>query len=383
MEKYNLVAKTFAGIESLLAEELRILGAENIQIHNRAVTFEGDTYMMYKANFCCRTALRILKEVHQFKFRNNGEFYDHIFEYAAENVLDKKGTLAVTTVMNQTIFKTPLYAALLAKDAICDRFRDLYGVRPDVDKENPDVQFHIAINRENATLYLDSSGGSLHKRGYRVANHPAPINEVVAAAMIQLSEWKKDCDFIDFMCGSGTLLIEAAMYALNIPAGYFREAFGFINWLDFDVDIWKKVESEVVVNKDFHYKIYGSDISPRFVAMAQENIVAAELEDYIQVYKSDFINTKPQRVPAMVIINPPYGERLKSDDLNFFYKTIGDTLKKNYTNTMAYIISSDMEALKNIGLYAFRNIPLYNGALECKMKGYHLFEGKKGYGQKN
>jgi len=377
MKKEIFIAKTFAGIEPLLYDELIALGAENCQIMNRSVQFEGPIDLLYRANYYCRTALRILLQVDSFSFSGNKDFYSSIFNFPSEKFLDKEGTLAVSTTMHNSIFNSPLFASVLAKDAICDRFRDKYGVRPSVDKENPDVQFHIHIFNDQATLFLDSSGDSLHKRGYKVSNHPAPINEVVAAAMIKLSGWQGECDFIDFMCGSGTILIEAAMAALNIPAGFYRAHFGFFSWLNFDNKMWQGIVDEARILSDININLYGYDISPRYLGMAKVNVEEAGLQDFITLKKKDMLLTSPVRTPAFIISNPPYGERLEVDDINDFYKQIGDTLKNNYPQCTAFIISSDFDALKNLGLHPSRRFTLFNGQLECKFFKYDLYKGKK------
>ena len=278
MDSEKFVAKTYAGMEEILKEELTALGATNCQIGTRAVEFEGDMAMMYRANYFCRYALRILWQVHEFTFRDNKQFYEQIFKFPAERLMDADNTLAFSVTMSGSMFRTPLFAAQLAKDAVCDRFRDKFDQRPSVDKESPDVQFHLHIYNNHATLFLDSSGESLHKRGYRVSTHPAQISEVVAAAMVKLSGWHGECDLIDPMCGSGTILIEAAMQALNIPAGFFREHYGFERWKNFDHRLWQRVTDEADIHDDVPVNFYGSDISARFLGMAEANVKAARLE---------------------------------------------------------------------------------------------------------
>ena len=378
MEKTEyFIAKTFANLEPLLAEELTQLGAKNCQVMSRAVAFEGDMGMMYRANYYCRTALRILWRQCKFTFANNRQFYEQIFDFPAERFLDERGTLVVHATNVDSIFKTPLFAALLAKDAICDRFRDLYDARPSVDKEDPDVQFSLHIFRNEAQLFVDSSGESLHKRGYKVSNHPAPINEVVAAAMIQLSGWNGECDFIDPMCGGGTLLVEAAMRALNIPAGFYRRDYGFMRWKNFDGDLWKSVRKEAKIQEDVPINFYGSDINGRFLDIAETNIIKARLKDFVTLKRLDIADTSPVRTPALVMMNPPYGERLQVRDLLELYANIGTTLKHNYAGCRAFVISSDKDALNAIGLRPSLKKTLYNGAIECRFLGYELFDGDR------
>lgn len=371
------IAKTFAGLEEVLLQELESLGARNCQIHSRSVSFEGDFALMYRCNYFCRTALRILWQKDSFTFQNNNQFYDAIYRFPAEQYLSKDGTLAVSATLTESEFKTPLFASVLAKDAICDRFRSLYDERPSVDKDEPDVQFHLHIYRNTCALYLDSSGDSLHKRGYKVSSHPAQISEVLAAAMIKLSGWQGECDFIDNMCGGGTLLIEAAMQALNIPAGYYRHHWGFMQWKNYDRRLWNRITESADIKEDININLYGYDISGRYLGMAKANVEEAELQDFIFLEKSDMALTNPERTPALLMINPPYGERLEVDDLCALYQRIGDTWKQRFAGCTAFIISSDMEALKHIGLRPTRRYRLFNGALECKMLKFELYQGPK------
>ncbi len=371
------VAKTFAGVETVLAEELTRLGAVNCRVMNRSVAFEGDMSLMYRVNYFCRTALRVLWRRKIFKFQSNRQFYEQLFDFPSEEILRRDGTMAVHATCVDSIFKTPLFAAVLAKDAICDRFRDMFGERPDVDKENPDVQFHLHIYKDEAQLFLDSSGESLHKRGYKVRNHPAPINEVVAAAMIALSGWNGECDFIDPMCGGGTILIEAAMRALNIPAGFYRRHYGFLRWRNADLDAWNVVRREANIAEDVDVNFYGSDINGHFLDIARENVRRARLSDFISLSKADAFRTHPPRVPAFVMTNPPYGERLEVENITQFYENLGNTFKNNFSGCKAFVISSDIEALKRVGLKPSLKTTLYNGPLECRFVGFELFSGDR------
>ena len=377
MDSEKFVAKTYAGLEEILKEELIALGASNCQIGTRAVEFEGDMAMMYRANYFCRYALRILWQVHEFTFRDNKQFYEQVFKFPAERLMDADGTLAFSVTMSGDMFRTPLFAAQLAKDAVCDRFRDKFDKRPSVDKENPDVQFHLHIYNNHAALFLDSSGESLHKRGYRVSTHPAQISEVVAAAMVKLAGWQADCDLIDPMCGSGTILIEAAMQALHIPAGFYREKYGFMRWKNYDRRMWNRITDEADILDDVPVNFYGSDISARFLGMAEANVKAARLSDFIHLFRKAMRDTQPKRVPSILIFNPPYGERLDMEEIDEFYTEIGDTLKQKYAGCTAHIISSNIQAIKHIGLHPSKKTTLYNGALECKFLRYDLYAGKR------
>lgn len=371
------VAKTFAGLENELFKELHALGAQNCQKLSRAVAFEGDLEMLYRANYFCRTALRILWRRKRFTFKTNRQFYEQVYDFPAEEVLSPDGTLAVRATIVDSIFNTPLYASVLAKDAICDRFREKYDRRPSVDKDFPDVQFHLHVYKDEAQLFMDSSGESLHKRGYKVRNHPAPLNEVTAAAMIRMSGWNSACDFVDPMCGGGTLLIEAAMQALNIPAGFYRREYGFYQWKNFDRQLWKKVRDEADIKDDVSINFYGSDIDGRFLDIARANVQKARLQDFIVLERQEMQRSYPENKPSVVMMNPPYGERLSVDDISTLYKEMGDALKNRYAGCKAYIISSDKEALKHIGLKPSRKWPLLNGSLECMFQEYELFAGDR------
>ena len=371
------IAKTFAGLEALLNEELQGLGAQNCKPLSRSVQFEGDFALLYKVNYYSRLALRVLWQVDSIAFASNNQFYEHIFNFPAEKYLASDGTMAVSATIAQSIFASPLFASVLTKDAICDRMRDRFGERPSVDKENPDVQFHLHIFKDRATLYLDSSGESLHKRGYKVSQHPATLNEVTAAAMIKLSGWQMDCDFIDGMCGGGTLLIEAAMAALNIPAGFYRQHYGFFTWRNFDKELWHKITDAAEIREDVPIDFYGYDISPRFLGMAKANVEQAELQDFIHLSKRDMFDSRPKRTPACIIINPPYGERLEVEEINEFYQRIGDTWKTNYAGCTACLISSNTEAVKHVGLHPSKKADLFNGSLACKFMKYELYSGSK------
>jgi len=374
---HYFVAKTFAGLEPLMVKELESLGAVNCQPMSRSVAFEGPYELLYRVNYFSRFALRVLWRQCAFTFTNNRQFYEQIFDFSAEKYLRKDGTMAVHATNVDSIFKTPLFASVLAKDAICDRFRDMFDQRPSVDKENPDVQFHLHIYKDQAQLFLDSSGESLHKRGYKVRNHPAPLNEVVAAAMVKMSGWNADCDFIDPMCGGGTLLVEAAMQALNIPAGFYRRHYGFFDWKNFDLELWKQIKREAKVRDDVPVNFYGSDINPRFLDIARENVAKARLQDFITLERKDMLKSPAASPAALVMFNPPYGERLEVEDMNAFYAHIGDALKQKFAGSKAFMITSDLEALKHVGLKSSKKHVLFNGPLECRFVAYDLFAGDR------
>ena len=372
------IAKTFLGLESVAADELTNLGASNVQILNRAVEFWGDKALLYKANYCCRSILRILQPVASFSFTSNEQFYKNVFNIPFERYLLKDGTFCMHAVISNSIFDNSQYVSLLAKDALCDRFRDKYDCRPSVDKQMPDISVDIYISGGNCSVSIDSSGESLHRRGYKTTRHPAALNEVLAAGLILLSGWKADCDLIDFMCGSATIPIEAAMYATNMPAGYFRKDFGFMYWKDFDEKLWRKVQNDAKnAVRSFDFKVFGSDISPNFIKNARENVKKMKLNHIINLSIESFEDVKPERVPAYVIINPPYGERVKEKKIELFYQSLGNKLKGTFVYSIVWIITSNKEAMKYFGLRPTKKIRIFNAALECTFYKFEIYQGSK------
>lgn len=382
MEKnFRMLAKTLYGLEELLANELRQLGASDIEIGVRNVSFKGDTGFMYKVNLCSRTAIKVLKPITGFNVFTEEDLYKRIYDIPWENYMQANGSLAVDATVFSKQFTHSQYIALKTKDAIVDRFRDKEGVRPDVDLDHPTLRINIHIDRNICTVSLDSSGQSLHKRGYKVENTIAPINEVLAAGMIMLTGWTGQCDFMDPMCGSGTILTEAAMIACNIPPNLNREEFGFETWPDFDVDLYEVIEEAALKKvKDFHFKIYGSDKDPFVVKKAKENIKSANLTEFIELKEQDFfVSSKETERSLWMVFNPPYDERISVNDIEQFYGSIGDTLKRGYPGTQAWMITSNMEALKFVGLRPSKKIKLYNGKLESKLVRYEMYEGSRKY----
>ncbi len=374
-EQYRLVAKTFLGLEDVLAEELVNIGAGNVEKQNRAVLFDGDKAMMYRANYHLRTAITILKPIAEFVANNEDELYKEIGRINWGNYMDVEETLSVNAVTFSKIFVHSKFVSLKIKDAIVDQFRRRQGKRPDVDTVTPDLKIHIHITENQCKLLLDSSGDPLFKRGYRIKTIKAPINEVLAAGMIKLSGWNQDCDFYDPMCGSGTILIEAAMIAYHIAPGTFRAKFGFESWKDFDADLFGEVSEESFGESDFNYKIYGSDISPVAIKIAEENIEKAFLTKKISVAPKNFFDLKPLTNSGIMITNPPYGERLQPDDLKLFYQKIGDKLKVDFTGFVSWIIGSNADVMKFLGLKPEKKIKLFNGPLECTFRKYSMYEG--------
>ncbi|MDD4545252.1 MAG: THUMP domain-containing protein [Bacteroidales bacterium] len=375
---FQMVAKTMFGLEDVLAKEIEELGGKNIEKLKRAVSFYGDMNTLYKANYCCRTAISILKPIYSFEANNEKELYDNVYNFKWEKIINSDGTLFIEPVVNSTIFTHSLYSSQKTKDAICDRLRKMFSQRPTMTRENPDIILNLHIYENKVTISLDSTGESLHKRNYRIATGAAPINEIVAAGLIQLAQWDRESNFFDPMCGSGTLLIEAAMFAYNIPAQYYRKDFAFYRWPDFHMPEWRRVKEEA--NReicDFDYEIWGSDVSGHAISVCQDNIENAKLHKDIKIFRNSIEDQDPPEGKTLIITNPPYGERLERDDLFDLYENIGSTFKNKYSGNTAWLISSDFEALKYIGLRPSRKIQIYNSNLECKFCKYELYEGSK------
>ncbi len=374
-----MTAQTMFGLEQVLANELLKLGARTITEHNRAVSFTGDLGFLYKANFCLRTALRILVPINSFEIHSQQDLYDGIRSMDWDLFLDPKDTLAVSCTLNTEHFDHSQFVSQRAKDAIVDQFRDKYGERPSVDLEMPTLGIHLYLDHDQCTVSLDSSGGSLHKRGYRDQTNLAPINEVLAAGLVLLSGWDRRSNFVDPMCGSGTVLIEAALYAANIPPGYYRPQFGFQRWGDFDEDLWSTIQEAAIARiNDEKPVILGGEISRNVARKAVANIHSAKLEDSITVRNCAFEDLEAPEGRGTMILNPPYGERMDQDeDINGVYKMIGDTFKKKWAGYNAWVITSNLEAAKHIHLTPKPRIKLFNGSLECRFLRYELYSGTR------
>ncbi|SMC45373.1 THUMP domain-containing class I SAM-dependent RNA methyltransferase [Moheibacter sediminis] len=370
-------AKTFFGFEEVLANELKSLGAADVEIKNRLVEFYGDQGFLYKANYSLLTALRIIKPIFSFSAKTEHQLYDKFRNFHWENYIDIDQTFIIDSTVHSDYFTHSHYAALKVKDALVDRFQEKLGKRPSVDKDNPDIWFNLHISHDKVTLSLDSSGESLHRRGYKVESGPAPINEVLAAGLLKLAGWDGKGNFLDPMCGSGTILTEAALIAANIPPQIHRRHFAFKNWKDYDKDLFDKIK-EMRLNKvrEFNGKIIGYDINSTMLGIAERNITNADLEDFIEVKYQDFFKSEKDLFPVLVLFNPPYNERIESDN-EVLYKSIGDTLKNNYPNTLAWFITSDLSAKKYVGLKPSKKLKIFNGKLECDFLRYDIYEGSK------
>jgi putative N6-adenine-specific DNA methylase len=375
---FEMKATTFHGLEDVLVNELMKLGARDIVPFKRGVSFTGDKGFMYKANLCLRTALKVLVPIYSFTANNEHELYDKMKEYEWEELLNSDDTLAINATVNSDEFNHSLYVSQKTKDAICDRFVDKFSVRPNVDLDRPTLRIYVHIFRNQVNVSLDSSGDSLFKRGYRVDIDTAPMKEVLAAGMVLLSNWQPHLPLIDGMCGSGTLGIEAALYANNIPPGVFREEFGFMKWHDYDKALWDTIyESCINRIKDDMPTIISSDIDIVPLEMAKRNAAVAKVEDVIQYEHKSFFDMMPTRPHGTILLNPPYDERIKMEDTNAFYKQIGDKLKKDFGGWTCWIISSNMEAIKSIGLHPSKKLTLFNASLECKLLKYEMYDGSK------
>jgi putative N6-adenine-specific DNA methylase len=374
----RIVVSTYAGLEELLAKELRQLGGRDVEIHTRAVSCVGDKGFMYKVNFCSRLALRVMISLTSFSIKDGDDLYREVAEIDWTEFMKVSQTFAVRCTLNSELFDTNLYPALKVKDAIADSFRKNGGKRPDVEKENPDLEVMVFINRDRCTILINSSGESLHRRGYRAEVDKAPMSEVLAAGIIMLSGWEPHKPLVDFMCGSGTIPIEAALMAANIPPGAFRKQFAFEKWPDFDEALYKTIrEKQIERINDNPVRIYGNEINRFVIAKAEENVRNAGVEDMVQLSLGDFNDFERPSGNGVVIINPPYGEKLQPEDLEALYKSIGDRFKKHYAGYKAWIFTGSPEGAKAVGLRSNRKIKLFNGPIECRLLGYELFEGSK------
>ncbi|MEZ5173879.1 MAG: THUMP domain-containing protein [Bacteroidia bacterium] len=374
----EILIRTYAGLEEVLAQEVGKLGGINPQAIVRGVTCQGDEGFIYKLNLALRTGLRVLKPLHEFEFRNNEDFHREVMSIDWPSYFDVKKTISVDTLLFSDRFKNSMFVSQLAKDGICDRFRNDTGKRPFVDGHKPDIQISVYVRNYKAVVYLDSSGESLHIRGYRANNVIAPLSEVLAAGILSMTGWSHHFPLYDPMCGSATFSIEAALMADKIPPGIFREGFSFMNWKSFDPELFSTIR-EGLVNRieDNKAQIFASDINRRAVEAAKDNIYRAGVEDVVKLQTADFRKLDPPGKKALVILNPPYGERLKPEDIEKLYSEIGSVLKHTFAGSEAWIFSAAEDAFKYIGLKPSRKIKLFNGSLECKLLRFEMYAGSK------
>ena len=377
-ENIEMIAHTFFGLEEVLKKELLDLGAINPTILNNAVSFKGDKKILYKTNLWLRSALKILIPMYKFTATTPEMLYDKAIDYPWDKYLNLDETFSIESVVNSKYFNHSKYAALKLKDAIADYFNRKFKKRPSVDTKSPHLALHLYISDENCSIAINSSGQSLHRRGYREYGSKAPLNEALAAGLILASGWNKDCDFLDPMCGSGTIAIEAAMIANNIAPRLDNSKYNFLKWRNFDRDIWKKLLDEAKKSRStFKHKIYAADNDSKSIYVSRQNIIRAKLQDKIIINKIAFEDSKAKSDKGMIVMNPPYGERIEVDDLLKLYKDIGTTLKNNYNGYTAYIISPNLDAIKSIGLRSSQKMTIFNGPLKCKYLRYDSYKGSK------
>ena len=375
-QQFEIIAKTFMGLEPVLAKELTQLGAKDVTPGRRMVSFKGDKELLYRANFQLHTAIRILKPIKHFRALSADDVYEGVKDIDWSEYIKQDKTFAVDSVVFSEEFRHSKFVAYKVKDAIVDQFREKTGKRPNISVSNPDIRLNIHIAEDQCTLSLDSSGESLHRRGYRQESVEAPLNEVLAAGMILMTGWQGDTDFIDPMCGSGTLLIEAALIARNMAPGLFRKEFAFEKWSDFDRELFDEIYNDDSKERDFRHHIYGYDVDIKAVNTARMNVRAAGLSSDITIEERDFKDfTKPQD-KSIIVTNPPYGERISTPDLLGTYKMIGERLKHEFMGNDAWILSYREECFDQIGLKPSIKIPLFNGSLECEFRKYQLFDGR-------
>jgi putative N6-adenine-specific DNA methylase len=374
----NLVAKTLYGLEKVLTDELISLGASGVQALNRAVKFNGDKELLYKVNYCSRTALSILMPVAEFRIRSKDDLYKGGLKIEWDKFMDESNTFSIVPVVNSPLFTHTGYAGLIIKDAIADYFRNKSGNRPSVNAANPDILINLHVSNDQVNVSLDSSVNPLFKRGYRQELAVAPLNEVLAAGILLLSGWNASATLTDPMCGSGTFSVEAGMIACNIPSGRLRKFWGFQRWKDYDKDLFEAIRTECNSRiTGSPVQILASDISEDAVQQTRSNLERAGLADVVNVKQADFKDLKASDEGGFVFLNPPYGERIQPEEIDMLYGTIGTTLKHNFPGTTAWLITSNRESLKKVGLKPKQKMILFNGALECTLLKYEMYQGSK------
>lgn len=369
----KIIAKTFKGLEEVLAKEIEALGGKEITMLNRGVQFNGNKELLYSSNYNLRTAIRLLTPIFQFKARTQEEFYDKIYAHNWDHYLNVDDTFAIDAVCFSQVFTHSKYLAYKTKDAIADKFRETHDKRPNVNVLNPTVRINVHLYEENFTISLDSSGDSLHKRGYRVDAGEAPLNEVMAAGLVLLSGWDGEKPLLDPMCGCGTIAIEAARYALNLPPHVDDRGFGFMTWKNFDLELWNQVKTQSNKPKDKIPNIYARDINLGMVKKTKTNAISADVFEHITIERKDFFKSYTNE-ELTIITNPPYDLRIKLDDINQFYKKMGDTVKHMYKNCSAWIFSGNIDALKSFGLKTSKRFSMMNSQIESKFHRFDSYE---------
>ena len=382
MEQNTYIAKTFAGLEEILAEELKALGAENIERLTRAVKFDGDVALLYRANISLRTCLRIIQPLLvSEQVRTAKDLYEFARSVNWMRWFTEKQTIVVHSVVDKAEqFNNSMLVSLKVKDAIADQFRQYQGDRPSVDKQSADIRIDVNLHQQRCTLSIDTSGEALYKRGYRQGGHIAPLNEILAAAMVMTSGWDGTTTLLDPMCGSGTILTEAAMIAHHIAPNLQRDNFGFQRFKNYNSELYDAIwlEEKGKILPEIEGAIIGFDINRNAVVEARANVTAANVDDSVRLSVGDFFDKIPPKEAGIIISNVPYGERVTVDNaIMDFYKQLGDTLKQQYQGWNAWILSGNLEAIRNIGLKPTRKLSLFNGALPCSYAKYEMYAGRK------
>lgn len=381
--EFEIKVTTFQGLESVLADELLKLGGKSIQEFKRGVSVTGDWGFVYKCNYCLRTAIKVLVPIHYFKAQNAEQVYDAIYKLPWETLFLPETSFLVESVVTSAYFNNSMFCNQRVKDAIVDRFRNNAGKRPNVDRKNADVRVYAHVNADSWMLALDTSGDPLYKRGYKTEHHEASMKEVLAAGLLKLSGWSSHQYFLDGMSGSGTIAMEAALLALQIPSGMYRSRFAFECLLNFNATLWTTVKDSAISRiKETNIHIQANDLQFKSFRNMQQTVIAAQLEDSITCTQKSFFEITPEPKSGVVFLNPPYGERLPVREISDFYKDIGNTLKRHYSGYTAWIISSNTDALKQIGLKPSKKYTVYNGALECKFLGFELYDGSRKFKSK-
>jgi putative N6-adenine-specific DNA methylase len=375
-ELNTYIAKTYAGFENILQKELFSLGAEQPEVMVRAVRFKADVPTFYNILYKTRLALRVLQEIGFKRIRNKKELYDFMYDQPWHQIFPIRKNFAIDCTLNSDLFNHSHYVSLLMKDAIVDRFRKEEGYRPDVEPKYPDVRIQGHLSRNNFSLLLDAAGEPLFKRGYRKRAIEAPLSEVLAAGLVELSGWKPDQPFVDPMCGSGTLIAEALMKSMNMPSGFFRDEFAVMNWSSFEQETWDEVV-EKARDEVFEPESYfqASDKSPLAVRSARTNLAVFESDDAVSISVRPVQELTPVWENGVLITNPPYGERLQPEKLDELYSALGDTLKKEFAGYTAWVFSGYIPGLKKIGLRTSERLHLKNGPIDCRYHKYELFRG--------
>ena len=379
MEQIKITIKTIYGAEEVLKEELNELGYSELTVLNRAVQLMGTWKDVYFLNLHLRCAMSILVEIKQFRIRDEKDLYKQCMKIDWTSYFSGDKTFAVKGAVQSNLFSHTQFPFLLVKDAIVDTFRDKYGDRPDVNLKSPQLVFDLYIRDANCTLSINTSGLPLFHRGYRIDTGEAPINEVTAAVLVRMSGWYRKSTFVDPFCGSGTLLIEAALLAANIPSLIERQHFAFKNLLNYQPEIWNEIQEAANFRcKGFDFQILGSDIDSESMLRTKRNLRGLPIGRFVEVSTASFDEVKKPAENGVLICNPPYGERIgESKAVEEMYEALGDWFKNELKGFDCWVISSNQEALKRIGLKPDKKIKLYNGDLECSYRKFSIFDGFK------